>query len=453
MRSVITNYDGAIVATPQVVAQPETLADLRAVMGDPGKFPGPVRPMGSYHSLTPCVSSTGTIVSMAKMNRVLDIDTERMAVTLQAGIEHIRAAEVLRSRGLQFLLNVEIGNMTLGSAVCCHTKDALDCVEYGQICSYVTRIKWVTPAGELREASSQDDPDLMYMVRSSYGLCGIVYEATLRVKPVEIIKLDYALHKVRDLTQADIGDAISRNEAMVCWTIGDTVVVQTRNRTDVLRQAWLGGIRRKGWNFAGAFIGKGIRKYVRNHAAEKALEDVWFALQRTTYRCSSALGGLSLYDPDKIVDYEQTPPRARYAFTFWAFPVEGWVENLNSYLAFAQEHYRRTGFRCNMPLGSYHIRQDRSSVLSYTHDGDILSLDPIHAYSDVDYDQWMHFLAEFNAWAYALNGVPLLNQSPLVERKHVVAAYGDRWTKFSQWVREQDPEKRMQNEFFGDLLV
>ena len=32
-----------------------------------------------------------------------------------------------------------------------------------------------------------------------------------------------------------------------------------------------------------------------------------------------------------------------------------------------------------MPLGSYFVGKDRSSLLSYTYDGDIISLDPIHA--------------------------------------------------------------------------
>jgi hypothetical protein len=39
-----------------------------------------------------------------------------------------------------------------------------------------------------------------------------------------------------------------------------------------------------------------------------------------------------------------------------------------------------------------------------------------------------------------------------VERKHVEAAYGQRWTDFSQWVRTTDPAGRMLNPYFADLL-
>jgi len=105
-----------------------------------------------------------------------------------------------------------------------------------------------------------------------------------------------------------------------------------------------------------------------------------------------------------------------------------------------------------MPLGSYFIKKDASSILSYTHDGDVLSLDPIHSYQEEDEEEWHRFLREFNTWAYARGGIPLLNQSPFVQREHVVAAYGAHWQQFSDWVAKADPDRRMQNEFFSGLL-
>jgi hypothetical protein len=40
-----------------------------------------------------------------------------------------------------------------------------------------------------------------------------------------------------------------------------------------------------------------------------------------------------------------------------------------------------------------------------------------------------------------------------VTREQVMAAYGDRWKQHRDWVRSVDPQRRMVNEFFGDLLV
>src|SRR5208337_1079625 len=154
--------------------------------------------------------------------------------------------------------------------------------------------------------------------------------------------------------------------------------------------------------------------------------------------------------PDKTIDYRSTPDSARYAFTFWAFPRPKWLSTLRAYLDFADQHFKATGFRCNMPLGAYRIRRDTNSLLSYSYDQEVFSIDPIHA--STDNTAWHYFLQQFNEFAYLHGGIPLLNQSPFIERKHVEAAYGQRWLDFSQWVRATDPTDRMLNPFFAALL-
>ena len=158
MSKSIANYDGGIVTTPQQVVRPTTVETLQEIMRDTVKYPGPVRAMGSYHSLTPCASSTGTIVDMDGL-KSLRIDAEAMTITAQAGVQLVDAAAALRKLNLQFMLNIEIGNITLGSAACCHTKDSLDGVELGQVNSYLVAVKWVSPSGSLEEASTDRNPD------------------------------------------------------------------------------------------------------------------------------------------------------------------------------------------------------------------------------------------------------------------------------------------------------
>src|SRR5690242_943135 len=163
MAAPIANYDGGITTSPAQSVFPQTVQELQDVLRDAARYPGPVRAMGSYHSLTPCASADGgTIVHMARMNRVVAIDRANMSFTAEAGLQFIDAAKALREQDLQFLINIEIGNMTLGSAACCHSKDALDGVEFGQVNSFLTGMKWVDPAGRLQEANEASDPDLLY---------------------------------------------------------------------------------------------------------------------------------------------------------------------------------------------------------------------------------------------------------------------------------------------------
>jgi FAD/FMN-containing dehydrogenase len=452
MANAVSSYDGSIVSTPQELVRPGSVEELQAILKQRDRYPSPVRAMGSFHSLTPCAASPGTIVDMKGLDKVISVDAKAMTFTAQAGMQMIDAASALRALNLQFMLNIEIGNMTVGSAACCQTKDSLDGVEHGQVNSYVIGVKWVSPSGTLEEASEERNPDLLPFIRASYGLAGIVYEVTFRIKPLEILRFNYDVHDVGALTQDQITQVIASNDAMVCWTLGRKVVIQTRNRATELRHHPIADARRFGWSFLAAFSGRLVRQH-SPAAATNVLEDIESGVELGFYQLLSATGGFTLYAPEKMINYSKTPQSARYAFTFWAFPRNEWVRNLNDYVAFAEAYFKQHGFRCNMPLGSYFIRQDSSSLLSYTHDGDIISLDPIHAPGEIDRAAWAAFLKEFNEWSAARGGLPLLNQSPFVKKEHVVAAYGDRWKTLCDWVRTVDPDRRMLNPFFAELMA
>ena len=274
MSKTVTNYDGSISSTPQQLVRPKSVAELQNILKQRDKYPSPVRAMGSFHSLTPCVSSPGTIVDMKALDKIVKIDAEKMTFTAQAGLEMIEAAEALRKLKLQFILNIEIGNMTLGSAACCHTKDALDGVGFGQVNSFVTGVKWVSPSGELQEASEEKNPELLPLIRASYGLAGIVYEVTFRIKPLEIVRFDYEVLDVAAVTQDHVSEVIASNECMVCWTVGHKLVIQTRNRATELRHDLLAEARRFGWSFLGAFAGRAIRQTGVSTELTNAVEDL-----------------------------------------------------------------------------------------------------------------------------------------------------------------------------------
>jgi len=453
MPNTIVNYDGSIVTSPKQLLHPESVEDIQTILRDPVIYPSPIRAMGSYHSLTPCASSNGTILNMSRMTRVVNIDQTGKTFTAEAGLQIIDASKTLRAHNLQFMLNIEIGNMTIGAAACCHSKDALDCIEFGQVSSYVIAIKWVTPAGDLAEASETSNPELLRMVRSSYGLCGVVYEVTFRIKPIEALHFSYLPRPVDELTQQEVDQLLDNSEGLICWTVGRTSVFQRRQR--IADSGILGSLmaaaRRRLWNFGGAYAGHLIDHFLTDPKLRDAVQQGSFDVAKFLYETLHLFGGISLLAPDKTIDYSHTPAAAKYAFTFWAFPRTEWLATLRAYLDFADQHFKATGFRCNMPLGAYHIRQDTNSILSYTYEREIFSIDPIHAVTDQN--AWDNFLQAFNEFSAQRNGIPLLNQSPFVQRKHLEAGYGQRWLDFSKWVSTMDPDGRMINPFFAELLA
>lgn len=452
MPTQVVSYDGSISFTPQVLVYPQTVDQLQAILRDSETYPSPVRAMGHYHSLTPCAESNGTIVNMSQMAQVVAIDSTNLTFTAQAGMQIVDAAIALRAQNLQMMLNIEIGNMTLGSAACCHSKDGLDGVQFGEVSSYVIQMKWVTPSGDLAEASETDNPTLLNTMRSSYGLMGVIYEVTLRIKPIEALHFTYLPRPVDQLTQAEVDNILDTSEGLVCWTVNRTAIFQQRQRINDpgILASLQAATRRTLWNYVGARVGQLIDHFTGDKSLRDALQQGDFDAAKLLYQYLNLTGGITLLAPDKIVNYDNTPDDAKYAFTFWAFPRSQWLTVLRAYLDFADQHFQATGFRCNMPLGAYRVRIDTSSLLSYTYDGDVFSIDPIHA--PTDFAAWFNFLQQFNDFAFQNHGLPLLNQSPFVQRAHVEAAFGQRWLQFSAAVRSADPGGRMLNPFFAALL-
>jgi len=452
MPTPVVNYDGSITANPQQLVVAKTVADIQNVLRDTATYPSPVRAMGSYHSLTPCASSDGTMIDMKQMNQVVAIDATNMTFTAQGGLQIIDASKALRAQNLQFMLNIEIGNMTVGAAACCHSKDALDGIEFGQVSSYVTAMKWVAPDGNLAEASDASDPSLMRLMRSSYGLLGVIYEVTFKIKPIEALHFTYTPRPAAELTQAEVDNLLDTSEGLICWTVGRTAVFQQRQKINQpgILGALQAAVRKMLWNFQGAFLARMIDLFMVNKDLRDAIQSGDFDLEKFLYETLHLAGGITLLAPDKTIDYHQTPQDARYAFTFWAFPRAQWLTIYLAYLDFADQYFKTTGFRCNMPLGAYRVRADSSSLLSYTNDGDVFSIDPIHAPTDLV--AWKAFLMAFNDFASQRGGIPLLNQSPFVTQAQVQKAFGDRWQQFSDAVHSVDPTGRLLNPFFAALL-
>src|SRR5581483_8296816 len=192
----ISNWFGDVVSHPQVIVDAKSVDDIVAILKDPAKYPSPVRGVGSNHSTSRCgVAEGGTVIRMKGMNQILDFGPD--TVTAQAGALYIDIAHELQKRKLQFYVNTEIGSLSVGSAACAGTKDASMPGQFGQVNSYLSRIRMVLPSGELLEVTDSQ-PDLMRLVRSSYGLFGVVYEATFRIKAMQPLAVHHETFKLKD---------------------------------------------------------------------------------------------------------------------------------------------------------------------------------------------------------------------------------------------------------------
>jgi FAD/FMN-containing dehydrogenase len=445
----VTNWFGDLVSHPSVIVDAHTISDVVSVLQDPGKYPPPVRAVGSNHSTAPCgVADGGTLVRM-KMKRQLHVGGD--SLTVEAGALHFDLAKELEKRNLQFYVNTEIGSLSAGSAACAGTKDASMPGEYGQVGSYVTGVKMVVPSGELVEVNEADDPELMRHVRSSYGTFGIVVEVTYRIRPLTPMRVYHETFDIDDFASR-IPELKARHQSMMYYLFpfDDKITVEFRAdnpsaKGEPNRHAW--ALRNHLWGTSGPRLGHNIERDFDVPAVRYRVIDSFNALWRSqlehTVRADYTI------PTDQIISYPPISDDSRYTFSLFAFAEGQFPQTLREFGQFAKDYYRDRGYRSNLLYVGYWILQDQQSLLSYSWDGNVMTIDPVSTANP----GWKAFLTAYNDFCSERDGKPLLNQTwgvtPAIARK----AFGERLRRMEQTRRGYDPSGRLLNDYLRNVLA
>src|SRR5438067_1756944 len=143
----------------------------------------------------------------------------------------------------------------------------------------------------------------------SYVLCGIGYEFSHLVKPIEALHLTYLPRPVDELTQAEVDDLLDTSEGLICWTVGRTCVFQRRTRVHDagIFGSLLADARRGLWNFGVAHVGHFVDQFVKDQTLRDKMQNLDFTTMNALYAGLHAVGGITILAPDKTIDYRNTP--------------------------------------------------------------------------------------------------------------------------------------------------
>jgi FAD/FMN-containing dehydrogenase len=444
----VTNWFGNIEWHPQIVVEANSVNDIIAVMKNPDRYPPPIRAVGSIHSTARCdVADGGTIIKM-NMNQILEITSN--SVTVQAGAIYIDIAQELEKRQLQFYVNTEIGMLSAGSAACAGTKDSSFPGEYGQVGSYVTGVKMVLPSGELLEVTDKQ-PDLMQKVRSSYGLFGVIYEVTYRVRPLTPMAVHHQSFQIDDFI-AQLPELKESNNALMYYLFpfADMITVEFRHDNPAAtgnpdRHVW--ALRNYLWSKAGPKLAYDIEKDVPVPAVRYAIIDSFGAMWR--FKLENLIKSDNTVAADQIIRYPLVSDDSRYTFSLFAFPEETYPTVLPAYFKFCQDYYHQQGYRSNMLNVGYRIAKDQNALMSYSYNGNVMTVDPVSTANP----GWEDFLDAYNQFCSDHNGCPLFNQTPGITRAIAQKAFGDRLQKFEDARKTFDPNNRLLNDYFREILT
>jgi L-gulonolactone oxidase len=445
----IKSWDGTWTYHPRVKVTPESIEDIIEIVTDTVRFPSPVRPAGSMHSTARMNGDDhgGTMVDMKAMNRILHFTDD--TVTVEAGVNHEQLAYALKDRGLQPYVTTEIGNVTLAAMACAATKDSSFPGGFGQVSSYVTAVRLVTPQGEIREISEAETPSEMQLVRSSYGLFGIIFEVTIKVRPTTALAVrHYSLTLDNFRKFYPVYKARGYAVMYYIFPYAKRVVVELRkDNPDVQprsRLTW--SYRNRFWRKYAPAVVLSIQKNISSPKLRAQAQDAFYSVLRQLLVLW--VRSDRTWPHAQIINYPRNPGETKYLFSMWSFREGGFFDVLEEYCDFCIAYEAQTGFRCNLPSVGYAICRDVEALLSYTWEGPGMSIDP----ASTGGPDWEEFLHAYNEFCSDRRGVPLFNQTPFLTRDMARRAFGTRLQQFAARRKEIDPQDRLLDHHFRELL-
>jgi len=174
---------------PLVAVLPETIEQVQAVARYclDRDMPLVARGAGTGLSGGALPIEDGVLCSLAKFNRILNIDPMNRTATVQPGVRNLAVSEAVSHLGLYYAPDPSSQiACTIGGNVA-ENSGGLHCLKYGLTVHNVLKLKLVTIDGELVTvgADALDAPgyDLLALLTGSEGLLGVIVEVTLKLLP------------------------------------------------------------------------------------------------------------------------------------------------------------------------------------------------------------------------------------------------------------------------------
>lgn len=170
--------------TPALVALPSTTAEVRAVVQicNDARIPFVARGAGTGLSGGALPVAEGIVISLARMNRVLEIDLDAGTIVVEPGVTNLDVTRAVAAEGFYYAPDPSSQQVcTIGGNIAENSGGA-HCLKYGFTVNHVLAADIVLPSGELVSLSVWDDgPDLLGAFVGSEGTLGIATRITLRV--------------------------------------------------------------------------------------------------------------------------------------------------------------------------------------------------------------------------------------------------------------------------------
>jgi L-gulonolactone oxidase len=230
-RGVWTNWAGNQTARPSAVHRPANEDELSTIVSRAANDRTTVKALGSGHSFTATSVTTGAMIDMSRLSRLIAVDRAASTVTVEAGITIADLNLLLNGLGLALPNLGDIAYQTISGAIATSTHGTGRALT--GIAAQVVAMRVVAGDGSVLDLSPEHHPTLFHAARVGVGALGIVSRVTLRVVPAFRLRAVEGAQRLDDLVE-QLDEHVDGNDHFEFFWIPHTkwALTKRNNRTD-----------------------------------------------------------------------------------------------------------------------------------------------------------------------------------------------------------------------------
>jgi alditol oxidase len=229
-----TNWAGNLTYSADRFLLPSTVEEAQEAVRTADK----VRVVGSRHCFNDIADTTGSQLSLERLNRVLLLDKAKRQVTVEGGIRYGEIGSYLHEQGYALHNTASLPHISIvgACATATHGSGAL-----GNLAIAVAGIEFIDGKGDLVALSREADGDIFAGAVVNLGALGVVTRLTLDLQPAFHVRQDVFCGLPWAALESHFDEIMSS---------GYSVSVFTAWQADAVEQVWVKSAVEPGGTFA-----------------------------------------------------------------------------------------------------------------------------------------------------------------------------------------------------------
>jgi len=425
--------------------RPKSLIDLRRFLRPNSQTALPIRPHGAGTACTDCnLATIGTTIHMTGVDRIVRVDTDNHTVTVEAGVLVETLVDVLAEDGFELIGGFELQGRTVGGAISAPCFGPCIGNTGSYFSSHVVAMKVVTADGNIMTINAQQK-NLLAAFRMSFGLLGVIYEVTLRVRPIRTftashrrVTIDKFASIVSTLSASNVGFKF------YLMPYRDRVYLDLRRYDSDPGNSYRAPWKLKDWGESTVMphVFKSLNRIV-------PISSLKYQLIDTLSEATQGFVNSSFVRAGTNATSQSSCGRASHNtfYSTWCFPAVDFSVVALAYREFCAATLANSRYRCDLPAVGYRLNHDATSALSPSFDESMIALTTASTQSK----GWEDFVIDLAEFAEQWGGIPLISQSRALRAEHVIQAYSNRLDFFRRTRRQLDPHNRLLSPFLAQF--